>query len=240
MATEDSVKRSLNDLLFVEAARRKEQITQAQLRKLDDDRRQHEAAQREAHARQLAAEAAAREAAAKADAARRVELERTLMLERTRAELELKAHITLLETEQRQELERLAIVRDARIATLARQRVALLFALGAQLAVVVLMVVFAWLPKSRLQDQTLAQLNAIVDSERTGHARERAGLSARISELEATVATLRADRIATQHSAPVPQPERRPQRRPPTNTTHAATNDGRCVDPNDPLCGSLR
>jgi hypothetical protein len=190
-----------------EEERRAEQVLRAHRRKEEQERLLFAEQARRAEVAQQRAELAVREMRAHEQAERvteeRLQGERAAYLERVRAELELEATLTVMKTAQQQELERLALLRDARVRTLEGQR----GLLGAFLLTLIIGIGLIYAVILRPDNTRLA--TALVDSrrandesrqeqgkEREAHDRRIAELSSQLGEQTRVVEGLRKELLA--------------------------------------------
>ncbi len=241
---ESSVMSSLQQLIGDEDQRRAEQIALAHRRKLEQERELLEQERRRAEQEQRRSKAAKREAERQSDEERaeheRKERERILEFERVRGELELRARVTVMQTEQQHELERLAIARDGRVARLEGQRLMVSALLGTMLAGAVLLYFAVMVPGSRRQEQLVAQLTQGKLTQRDERERERAREDAKVLELESLVARLHSELKAARQKLAEREPKKDPRVvASPTGGGSRPVKVETCTNPNDPLCGNL-
>jgi hypothetical protein len=241
---ESSVMSSLQQLMVEEDRRRAEQIALAHRRKLEQERELLEQEQRRAEYEQRRSEAAKRQALQRAAEDRaeheRQELERVVELERVRSELEQRTRVAVRQTDQRHELERLAILRDRQVARLEGQRLMISALLGTLLAGSALLYVALIRPESKRQERLVSQLNQASLTQQAERDRERERLDSKILDLQDVVTQLNSElkeanlklsqRETKKNSGVVP---------PPTGGGHRRVKSEICTNPNDPLCGNL-
>jgi hypothetical protein len=184
---EGSVATSLQQLLAQEEERRAEQVLRARHLKQEQERLLFEEQAHRAEEAQRRAEAIAHEVRERSATERateqRLQCERTAHLERVRAEIELDAKLTVMKAEQQQEVERLALLRDARVRTLEGQR-GLLVALLLTLALGMAMIYGAILrPMVQRQALALVDFGQTNEALRRGQSREHEVFLRRVTEL---------------------------------------------------------
>jgi hypothetical protein len=241
MAREDSsVMSSLQQLMADQEQRRTEQIVLSHRRKLEQDREQLEQEARRAELAQRRAEDAKHEVLQRAAQQRaeqeRLERDRAFELERVRGELALRAKATVMEIEQQQELARLAIVRDARLAQVEGQRLVLGAMLGTLVVGSALLYALVLRPEAQRQGQVIEQLGQANAEQRSGHERERSQLAERIAELESQLTSTQIALEKSLRHAPTSEPK---PAHAPKATRSVPAPPPPCVDDNDPLCGNL-
>jgi hypothetical protein len=239
---ESSVMSSLQDLMTEEDRRRTEQVALAHRRKLEQVREVLEQQTRRSEEERQRSEAAKREALARAARERaeheRRERETHLDAERLRADLELRAKVTLMQTEQQQELERLALVRDRRVSQLEGQRWMLASLLGTLLIGLTLVYALVIRTQANRMEQTIAQLTTENFAMRTEQKLERNRLEARIVDFETQVSALRAELATARSNVARAEPGRGAKPAAPARMKPPVAPKPICDD-NDPLCGRL-
>lgn len=241
---ESSVMSSLQQLIVDEDQRRAEQIALAHRRKLEQERELFEQEKRRAELERQRAEAAKCEAQRRAAADRaefeRQERERAFELERVRSELDLRAKVTVMQTEQQHELERLAVIRDQRVTSLEGQRLMVSALLGTIVVGLVLTYVAVVRPELQRERQNVVRLTQGALEQQAERDRETGRMSSQIRELQNQVADLDAKLRGAQRALA----EREPKRKHETVTSPPGVRPRptpeTCTDPNDPLCGSLK
>lgn len=240
--TESSVSASIAQLVAEDEERRKERVQRANEHRMQQQRLVVEAQARLAQEAQGRAELAARaiqeQSSRETEEQYRRALEERLLLERTRIEAEQAARTATQRLEHQQEMERLALQRDARVRALEGQRGLLL---GGLLTLLVgVLVLYGGLiapAKQRLQQSLKDEANAH-RAERLSLEDGQAALRGRLRDAATIVATkdaeLRALRLALERASK--------EARGPTSHPVNAQGGGRPSQPachcdrNDPLC----